>query len=257
MEENKRITFVLRAIQNQIKMIIHNTLPKCEKGPKSQLQGGILGYLYHHREQPVYQKDLEKEFRISGATATNTLQVMEREGLIVRKAQDRDARLKRIQMTEEALQGHARMEAHMEMMENCITEGMTEEEVRQLSRLLGMVMKNLERLAAKYDALQQENEPDFQPGPDSGENSPRKPPGPVSGEGSPGKPPGPVFGENSPGKPPGSVFGENSPEKPPGMVFGGGSPEKPPGMDSGGDNPEEAEEISEPEENSLSRDGPS
>ena len=221
MEENKRITFVLRAIQNQIKMIIHNTLPKCEKGPKSQLQGGILGYLYHHRERPVYQKDLEKEFRISGATATNTLQVMEREGLIVRKAQDRDARLKRIQMTEEALQGHARMEAHMEMMENCITEGMTEEEVRQLSRLLGMVMKNLERLAAKYDALLQENEPDFQPGP-------------VSGEGSPGKPPG--------------------------SVSGGGCPEKPPGMDSGGGSPEEAEEpeeISEPEENSLSRDGPS
>ena len=98
---------------------------------------------------------------------------------------------------------------------------MTEEEVLQLSRLLGMVMKNLERLAEKYDVLLQENEPDFQPGPASG---------------------------------------ENSPEKPSGMVFGGGSPEKPPGMDSVGDSPEEAEEpeeISEAEENSLSRDGPS
>lgn len=161
MEEKRRIAFVLRAIHNQIKLIIRKSLPKCEAGPKSQLQGGILGYLYHHREQPVYQRDLEKEFRISRATATNTLQVMEREGLIVRKAQDRDARLKRIQMTEEALRGHIRIEAHMEMMEKCITEGMTEEEVRQLSRLLGMVMKNLEGLAAKYDALPQENVPDF------------------------------------------------------------------------------------------------
>ena len=161
MEEKRRIAFVLRAIHNQIKLIIRKSLPKCEAGPKSQLQGGILGYLYHHREQPVYQRDLEKEFRISRATATNTLQEMEREGLIVRKAQDRDARLKRIQMTEEALRGHIRIEAHMEMMEKCITEGMTEEEVRQLSRLLGMAMKNLEGLAAKYDALPQENVPDF------------------------------------------------------------------------------------------------
>lgn len=161
MEEKRRIAFVLRAIHNQIKLIIRKSLPKCEAGPKSQLQGGILGYLYHHREQPVYQRDLEKEFRISRATATNTLQVMEREGLIVRKAQDRDARLKRIQMTEEALRGHIRIEAHMEMMEKCITEGMTEEEGRQLSRLLGMAMKNLEGLAAKYDALPQENVPDF------------------------------------------------------------------------------------------------
>ena len=64
-------------------------------------------------------------------------------------------------MTEEALRGHIRIEAHMEMMEKCITEGMTEEEVRQLSRLLGMAMKNLEGLAAKYDALPQENVPDF------------------------------------------------------------------------------------------------
>ena len=151
MEEKRRIAFVLRAIHNQIKLIIRYTLPKCEKGPKSQLQGGILGYLYYHQEQPVYQRDLEKEFRISRATATNTLQVMEREGLIMRRALDRDARLKRIQMTEEAVQGHRRMEAHMEMMESCITKGMSAEEVEQLSRLLGMVMKNLEETAAKYD----------------------------------------------------------------------------------------------------------
>ncbi len=183
--EEKRITFVLRVIQNQIKLIIHNSRPKCEKGPKSQLQGGILGYLYHHQDQPVYQKDLEKEFRISGATATNTLQVMEREGLIVRKAQDRDARLKRIQMTEEALQGHTRMEAHMEMMENCITGGMTEEEVRQLFRLLGMVMKNLEGLAAEYDVLPQEDGPEKQSGTAAGGSSPEKQSGTIAGRDSP------------------------------------------------------------------------
>ena len=162
MEEKKRIAFVLRAAHNQIKLIVRKSLPKCEKGPKSQLQGGILGYLYHHQEQPVYQRDLEKEFRISRATATNTLQVMEREGLIVRKALDRDARLKRIQLAEEAYQGHRRIEAHMEMMDNCITKGMTKEEVAQLFRLLGTVMRNLEELAAEYDALPPEDAPDFQ-----------------------------------------------------------------------------------------------
>ena len=82
MEERKRITFLLRVIHNLIKLSIHKTGPDVKKGPKTQLQGGILGYLCHHRDQPVYQKDLEKEFRISGATVSNTLQVMEREGLI-------------------------------------------------------------------------------------------------------------------------------------------------------------------------------
>ena len=147
MEKERKISFVLREIHNQIKLVIHKTAPVHEKAPKTQLQGGILGYLYHHQEQPVYQRDLEREFRISRATATNTLQVMEREGLIARKALDKDARLKRIQMTEEAFRGHMQVEAHMQMMDRLMLEGMSESEVAELYRLLGIMFANLERLA--------------------------------------------------------------------------------------------------------------
>ena len=38
----KRVAFMLREIQNQIKQIIHKSLPRFEKGPRSQLQGGVL-----------------------------------------------------------------------------------------------------------------------------------------------------------------------------------------------------------------------
>lgn len=145
----KRVAFALRAIHNQIKQVIHKSSPRFEKGPRSQLQGGILGYLYHNRDGPVYQKDLEKEFRISRATATNTLQVMERDGLIVRRSLDRDARLKRIQMTEEAYENHKQIEAHMEMVDRCMLEGMSEAEVAQLRRFLDIMQKNLEELAAE------------------------------------------------------------------------------------------------------------
>ena len=120
-----------------------------EKAPGSQLQGGILGYLYHHQGEPVYQKDLEKEFRVSRATATNTLQVMERDGFIVRKAMDKDARLKRIQMTEEAYRNHVRIEEHMDMMDARMLKGMTEIEVQELYRLLEIVQQNLEELAVE------------------------------------------------------------------------------------------------------------
>lgn len=146
--ERRRIAFDLRVIHNQIKDIIHKSSPKFEKAPKTQLQGGILGYLYHH-EEPVYQKDLEKEFRISRATATNTLQVMEREGFIVRKSQDKDARLKRIVMTEEACNNHAKIEQHMRMLDERILRGMSEAEVEELYRLLGMVHDNLVALAGE------------------------------------------------------------------------------------------------------------
>lgn len=145
----KRVAFMLREIHNQIRQIIHKSSPKFEKGPGSQLQGGILGYLFHHRDGPVYQRDLEKEFRISRATATNTLQVMERDSLVVRRAQDRDGRLKRIQMTEEAYQNHRQIEAHMDMVDERMLGGLSEGEVRELRRLLKVVQRNLEELDAE------------------------------------------------------------------------------------------------------------
>lgn len=146
MEENhKRLGFTLRVIQNKIKAIVCSSIPPSSKGPQSQLQGGILGFLYHHQQQPVYQRDIEREFRISGATATNTLQVMERNGLIVRKALDKDARLKRILMAEEAMQGHRRIEEEMDRMEQRITRGLSAEETAELHRMLDIVLDNLEQ----------------------------------------------------------------------------------------------------------------
>lgn len=156
MEREMRIAFVLREIHNLCKLVIHKGSPRFEKGPKSQLQGGILGYLYYHMGGPVYQKDLEKEFRISRATATNTLQVMEREGLIVRRALDKDARLKRILLTEEAYQNHRQIEDYMNMMDQRMLEGMSETETAELRRLLGIVMRNLEALTEEFSGQDME-----------------------------------------------------------------------------------------------------
>lgn len=143
---DRHISFRLRVIQNQIRDVITKSGPKSDIAPQSQLQGGIMGFLFHRREQPVYQKDIEKEFRISRATATNTLQVMEKNGLIVRRCQDKDARLKRIFMTREAEANHARFEAHMKMLDEGMLQGFSEEDIEQLYRYLNKMMENLEQL---------------------------------------------------------------------------------------------------------------
>ena len=151
MEEKQiGISFQLRVIHNQIKAVIGKSISKNDLAPQSQLQGGILGYLYHHREDPVYQGEIEKVFRISRATATNTLQVMEKNGLILRKKQDKDGRLKRIFMTEEAAANHARLEEGMKTLDECMQRGMTDAEKAELGRYLKLIMTNLEDLYAEY-----------------------------------------------------------------------------------------------------------
>lgn len=138
--------FEIRLINNLIKGVVSRTHPDTGVRPQTQLQAGILGYLYHKKEQPVYQKNIEEEFNISGATATNTLRVMERNGLLTRCAMDKDARLKRIMLTEPAKKGHRLAEAHMEMMEEKMMQGLERAEREELLRLLAVVRENLERM---------------------------------------------------------------------------------------------------------------
>src|SRR5690606_41099126 len=51
----------------------------------TSMQGWIIGYLSKHKEQPVFQRDLEKQFNIRRATASGLLQLMERNGLLRRE----------------------------------------------------------------------------------------------------------------------------------------------------------------------------
>ena len=151
MEEKKMLGFELRTIHNLTREIVRKSRPVQDKPPLTQLQAGIMGYLFRHQEQPVYQKNIEEEFRVSRATATNTLQVMEKHGLITRNCMDKDARLKRIQITPVALADHTKVEAHMAMMDQKMLVGLSGEEQDELFRLLMIVRGNLETLNTEID----------------------------------------------------------------------------------------------------------
>lgn len=146
MSEERILGFELRVIHNLIREVVRKTTPVKDKPPLTQLQAGIMGYLFRHREEPVYQKNIEEEFRISRATATNTLQVMEKNGKITRSCMDKDARLKRIRMTPEAVQDHIQVEAHMRMMDERMLAGIDQAEQDELFRLLELIRNNLEAM---------------------------------------------------------------------------------------------------------------
>ena len=64
----------------------------------------IMSYLYWHKNDPVYQRDIEREFSITRSTVTNILQLMERKGYIARQSVAQDARLKQLVLTEKGRQ---------------------------------------------------------------------------------------------------------------------------------------------------------
>ena len=49
------------------------------------MQGWIIDYIYDRGNDPVFQRDIEKEFTIRRSTATELLKLMEKNGLITRQ----------------------------------------------------------------------------------------------------------------------------------------------------------------------------
>ena len=66
------------------------------------MNGWIIGYLYKNQDRDVYQKDLETEFQITRSTVTSILKLMEKKGYIERVSVEKDARLKKLVLTEKA-----------------------------------------------------------------------------------------------------------------------------------------------------------
>jgi DNA-binding MarR family transcriptional regulator len=67
----------------------------------SGAQAHIINFIHNESKiRDLYQKDVEKEFDIRRASATNALQLLEKKGFITRVSVPVDARLKKIKLTE-------------------------------------------------------------------------------------------------------------------------------------------------------------
>ena len=102
-----------------------------------------MGYLYKHREEDVFQRDLEQAFRIRRSSASRLLSRMEEQGLIRRESVAQDARLKKLVLTEKAIALHSSVEARIRRMETMISAGLTEEEMAQFLATAAKIEQNL------------------------------------------------------------------------------------------------------------------
>ena len=116
-----------------------------EKAGINRMQGWIIGYLYRHSDEDVFQKDLEAEFQMARSTASGILQSMEKKQLIIRESIPRDARLKRLVLTEKG------MEFQMEIMENfdriqkVLKSDIPQEKLECFMEVLDMIRENAQR----------------------------------------------------------------------------------------------------------------
>lgn len=107
------------------------------------MHGWIIEYLYRHRDEQVFQRDIEREFSITRSTVTNILQLMERKGYIQRQSVPQDARLKQLVLTEEGVLFHEKTILSFHQTDDYVAGLLTEEENAQLLRLLNKLREAL------------------------------------------------------------------------------------------------------------------
>lgn len=99
--ENYDIAFALKRLDNRIRRKMDERTRVKELGITPE-QLFVIRYLNDREDRDVFQRDFESEFRLSRATVSSTLSLMEKKGLIRRESVPNDARLKKLTLAPQA-----------------------------------------------------------------------------------------------------------------------------------------------------------
>lgn len=128
------------------RLLKRNTDIEVTKYGITGVQSAMIGFIYEKsRKKDVFAKDIEKEFELRRASTAGLLQNMEKNGLIKREMVGNDARLRKIVLTEKALELRKKLNKSIKNIENKMQEGLTKEEVEKYLELTKKMAKNLER----------------------------------------------------------------------------------------------------------------
>ena len=105
-------------------------------------QGRVLHFILA-QSSDVFQKDIEEEYSLRPSTATELLKKMEKNGLIRRDAMASDARMKRIVVSEKALQYKDMVLADITALEDELTKDISQNELDIFFKVIEKMLDNI------------------------------------------------------------------------------------------------------------------
>lgn len=132
---------LINVISHQLKrqMCFHE-----EESELTNMQKRVLHYiLFQSMEKDVYQKDIEKEFKIRRSTASGILRLLEKNGFVTRENVEWDARLKRLAPTGKAEGVREMILSNIRYVEKILRQGITDQDMEICRRVLEQISANL------------------------------------------------------------------------------------------------------------------
>lgn len=104
----------------------------------------ILNYLAHNTDRDIFQKDLENSFCIRRSTVSKVLRLMEEKGYIRREEVAKDARLKKIVLTDAGWALHTLMLEERKATEELLRQGVSDEELEVFFKVMQKFKNNIQ-----------------------------------------------------------------------------------------------------------------
>ncbi len=139
----------IRKLDNMLKRNMQLALSGQGVDELTAMNGFIIQYLHHHADQIIYQRDIEREFKIGRSAVTNILTRMEENGFIHRETDGSDARLKRLALTAKGEEQSQLLHDTIEWLNNRQLDGISDEEQKQFFSTLEKIEGNAGRLAVR------------------------------------------------------------------------------------------------------------
>ena len=134
----------MRRLSNLIKRDVENSCEKIGIDRVKGVNGWAIAYFYENRDKDIFQKNFEEQFSIRRSTASKILKTMEQKGYIERVSVENDARLKKIVLTNKAIEIHQKITNDIEIRENRLRNGVGEEELKVFFEVITKFSNNME-----------------------------------------------------------------------------------------------------------------
>lgn len=142
--QNKDIGLTVRKLSNLIKRDIESSPSRIGVDTIKGVNGWAIRYFYENSDKDIFQKDFEERFSIRRSTASKILKTMEEKGYIKRISVESDARLKKIVLTDTAVELHKKITADIAAREKRLRQNVTEQELETFFKVMEKFTANLE-----------------------------------------------------------------------------------------------------------------
>ncbi|MBQ6026800.1 MAG: winged helix-turn-helix transcriptional regulator [Lachnospiraceae bacterium] len=145
MEHKESLGWELKRMSNTIGSFIGAELTKAGFDEIIITHGWILGYLCHHEDTVIYQKDIETRFCMPRSTVANVMKQFEQMGYIKRQSDEKDTRLKRIIVTDIGKKVHEDSMKSIFATNEKMEEGISDKERQTLHNIFDKISENMKR----------------------------------------------------------------------------------------------------------------